>query len=319
MPGMTGVAQPALETLTCPLACGATAATEVGVRSGHRLARCLGCAHLFAINLPTDQDLDHRYVRYSYDTNGLSSVSALVLERLGRVLAGLEAYRRSNRLLDVGFGAGAVLLAAQRRGWDVFGIERSALAAEQAQANGFVHAVQGDFLEAPLEPASFDVVVMTELIEHLPHPLPFLARAYEVLRPGGALYLTTPNGAGMSGRVLGARWSVVCPPEHLNLFSPRSLTGALTRAGLRPVRLRTEALNPYELLTGIRERLSFSRTSPAETDGVAVEPEHQSVALNETLMSTTRGRVLKSVVNRILDLTHMGDSLKVVAERPPSS
>jgi SAM-dependent methyltransferase len=299
--------------LNCPLLCRAPVAANVGVRDGHRIARCCGCAHLFAVDLPSEEELDRHYRRYSYDTYGLSSVSAVVMARLDQVLAPLDRYRRLDRLLDVGFGAGAVLQAARRRGWGVFGVERSALAVEQAHANGFADTWAGDFLQLDLEPASFDVVVMTELIEHLPHPLPFLARARELVRPGGALYLTTPNGAGLSGRVLTTGWSVVCPPEHLNLFSPASLTEALERSGFARIRVRTEALNPYELVAGIRGRLRGGAAA-AETVA-AVAAGHQSIAVNERLSATRRGRFAKSAVNAVLRLSRLGDALKVTAER----
>jgi 2-polyprenyl-3-methyl-5-hydroxy-6-metoxy-1,4-benzoquinol methylase len=206
----------------------------MGTTNGFHVARCGSCAHVFIIDLPDERRLEEVYRRYSYDTNDLKTISPVVFERLDQIVGTFDGIRKTNRLLDVGFGAGAVLATGQRRGWDVYGIELSALAVEQAHEHGFPNAIHGNFLTAPFEPASFDVVMMTELIEHLPHPLPYLEQAHRLLRTGGELYLTTPNGAGISGRILGTEWSVLAPPDHLNLFSPCSLRTALKRSPRRP-------------------------------------------------------------------------------------
>jgi SAM-dependent methyltransferase len=264
---------------------------------------------MFTVNLPDDQILADHYAKYSYVDHGLETVSETIRARLAETLQSLECHRKLNRLLDVGFGAGAVLLAGQRLGWEVFGIERSALAVKQAQDNGFANVVEGDFLQAPYEPMTFDVLVMTELIEHLPDPFPFLKQAHRLLRPGGVLYMTTPNGAGISGRILTTEWSVVDPPEHLNLFSPRSLTRTLERCGFGPVNIQTEAVNPYELVTGIRRSLGATPAAVSRPAG------QSSIALNERLSRNRTGQMAKALVNRVLRLSRMGDSLKVRAVR----
>jgi 2-polyprenyl-3-methyl-5-hydroxy-6-metoxy-1,4-benzoquinol methylase len=297
------------DSLSCPLDCSHPQAREIGSRDGYRIARCKGCAHLFTINLPGEALLEEYYRNYSYHIHGLQKLPPLVFKRLDQTLYGMEKYRRLNRLLDVGFGAGAILEVGRRRGWNVFGIEHSSLAVEQALANGFSGAVHGDFLQDHFGPGSFDVVAMVELIEHLPEPMPFLSHAYRLLRPGGVLFLTTPNGNGLSGRFLATRWSVLTPPEHLSLFSPRSLKQSLSRCGFQKIRVKTQAVNPYELLREVRRRLG----SDSGTSGSP--PQHSSSSLNERLHATRTGQAGKSIANAVLQLSKLGDSLKVHAER----
>lgn len=106
-----------------------------------------------------------------------------------------------------------------------------------------------EFLKAPYSDGVFDVIVATELLEHLKNPLPFIRKAHALLASNGVLFLTTPKGNGISGRLLGLDWSAMAPPEHLNLFSPQSLGFALASQGFKSTRIDCEGVNPYEFST----------------------------------------------------------------------
>jgi transposase len=73
--------------------------------------------------------------------------------------------------------------------------------------------------------------VVVELIEHVFLPRLFLTSAFRWLRPGGLLYVTTPNVSSLNYRALGIEWSIVAPPDHLTLWTRRGLGWALRDAG----------------------------------------------------------------------------------------
>jgi SAM-dependent methyltransferase len=220
-------------------------------------------------------------------------------------------------LLDVGFGAGTILLAAERDGWEVHGLEKSRLAVEQAQAHGFANARQGDFLTPRYDERSFDVITLTGVVEHLVDPQPFLHQAHQLLRPGGVLFLSTPNSRSLSFHALGLEWSVVCPPDHLHLFSKMSMKLALASAGFEDPRIRTEGFNPYEVVSGWRRKLS----SPGKVEGSLatngssrpLSRVESAYALNALLMRNSVGRGVKELANAALTLVGLGDELKVWA------
>jgi SAM-dependent methyltransferase len=152
---------------------------------------------------------------------------------------------------------------------------------------------------------SFDVVTMIELIEHLADPMEDLRAVQNLLRPGGALFLTTPNAGSLRCRLFGFR-ETLGPPGHLWGFTLKALRKLLYRAGLRPVRVWTDGLNPYLLLRRIRS------ASGAWTPNVWTQTQR----LREQAITNPLVRVLKFSVNVGMRLTRWGDTLKAIAVKP---
>lgn len=287
----------------CP-ACHTRASRPAGHASGFALERCRTCKSLFTARLPTTGEAQD-YETYYHAGN--LEVPDFVHDRLGEIVSTFEPYRRINRWLDVGFGAGTLMRAAARHGWEVAGTEVAPGAEDTLRAEGFeVHL--GDVAELGLPAQSFDVVSMVEVLEHVSDPDVLLAAAVELLRSGGALYVTTPHARGVSARLLGTRWSVVAPPEHLQLFSVRGLRAALTRRGLIERTLETRAVDPTELLQAFRRQQGAAQpVSRVET----------SYRLNESLSSRPLGMLVKRVANATLSATRLGDAITLVAVTSP--
>lgn len=87
-----------------------------------------------------------------------------------------------------------------------------------------------------LPPASFDVAVMFDVIEHLFDPRVVLEATRRALRPGGLFVVSTPNFDALSRRALGAAWAVLSPLEHLYYFTELTLTKMVEAAGFSRVR-----------------------------------------------------------------------------------
>lgn len=287
----------------CPVCRSPAPASPVGRKGDFAYWRCSRCDCRFAGRLPTDEELEAFYA--AYYPGGDAALPAFIQSRLGEIVASFAPYRRTGRLIDVGFGAGGLLLQAEKRGWECWGTELSPAVVEAGRQRGW-HVVLGDLCEIELPAGQFDVVCMVEVLEHLKDPLAYLRRCAELLRPGGLLYATTPNGAGLNARVLGTGWSVYAPPEHLQLFTPRSMASALGTLGFRRRSVRTEGLNPSELKRRLRPAAG-SEGTPARNE--------TGFALNERLSSAPGPRRVKRLANAVLSLTRTGDTLKVFAEK----
>lgn len=157
--------------------------------------------------------------------------------------------RTRRRILDVGSGPGSFLELGKERGWSGLGIEPSKRAAEHARSHG-VAVVEASLTRAlARELGRFDVVHMSEVLEHLPDPRAMLELAHDLLDEDGLLCVSVPNDYNPLQRALRtaagfAPWWVA-PPHHLNYFDFESLATLFERVGFDVV--QREASFPMEL------------------------------------------------------------------------
>ncbi|MCO4745773.1 MAG: class I SAM-dependent methyltransferase [Proteobacteria bacterium] len=144
---------------------------------------------------------------------------------------------RRGRLLDVGCGSGDFVQFASHLGWSAEGIDNDPAAVASAQAAGR-NVLHGTVNSLPLRPASYDHITLGQVIEHVHDPVSLLQRCFDLLVPGGRLWLETPNLQSTGHDVFGPSWRGLEPPRHLVLFDRQSLSAALLRAGFSSVDYR---------------------------------------------------------------------------------
>ena len=289
------------------VACGSTNARPLGVKNDLEVVSCVECGSVYTPYSPWYSSAFF-YTGFYLSEEELSP-PAFINTRLEEITAEFASYRDNNRLLDIGCGAGNLLQAARKNGWNAQGLDVSAGAVKHVRSIGF-EVFEGELQDAAFPSESFDVVTAAELLEHLIDPQPLLCEVARILRPGGLFWTTTPHARGLSGRVLGVKWRCVWPPEHLQLFSIRGLTKLLREAGFRQLRMKTTGGNPVEIFHAMGGAKSAPKTADQHFDRVTT-----SYRLNESMMQSRSRRVLKNTVNSLLNLSRLGDSLKVFAVR----
>lgn len=246
-----------------------------------------------------------------YYSEATLTIPDFVLKRLAEIVADFEPYRQTGRFLDVGCGAGTLLKVALNQNWQAEGLEVSDSSVEFLRANSF-KVFHGELNEAAFPENHFDVVTAVEIIEHIPDPQELFDESYRILRPGGLFWGTTPHGNGLSGKVLGTDWSCVAPPEHLHLLSAKGLHIMLEKAGFRQIEIKTHSVNPYEIMQ------SFKKSPEPSGESSANSPEkfdrvQTSYDLNESLSASSWRKNVKNLLNGVLNITKLGDSLKIKA------
>jgi SAM-dependent methyltransferase len=308
----------------CPC-CGTRTSRYLGDKYNWQWRECAFCHAVFSASLPAQEESDVFYDAYYRGEGAVLDTPPFVRARLRTQVAGMETLRRHNRFLDVGCGVGALVKEAQALGWQAEGTEVASGAVDYARARGLsIH--QGTLDRIDLEEGGYDIVAALEVIEHVPDPRQFVRQAMRLLRPGGLLWMTTPNGASLTRRVLGLRWHVVAP-EHLQLLTPRSIRWIGRNQGLarRDLRLLTHGINPFEIAHQIRlGRAMTSSDTPESAEGDSETSSNaghdaggvpNAIDLNERFSSGPR-KLAKEALNATLNAARWGESLKIFASKP---
>lgn len=265
IPGLSPrVPEGALEPVACGL-CGADDAALKFEDAPFSVVTCRRCGLTYVTPRLAAPDLiEHVYdegywTSSAAKTRGYTDYRAdarLYLATYRRRMAVVERhFARPGRVLDVGCAAGYFLAVMQERGWDVLGLEPSEAIRAVARERLGADAVRGGLLDDPgLAPASFDLVTLWDVLEHIPDPVAALARARELLRPGGKLLVETQNVDSLAARVLGKRWQHYKHAEHIYHFNRATLGRALADAGFRPLESRAALGGKYVSVGFVIER-----------------------------------------------------------------
>lgn len=191
--------------------------------------------------------------RYRYYDGDLPLRSRVVPSRLRRAIArratyGLEGFPRRvdrGRALDVGCGNGRFLDRLRGHGWDVIGVDTSPAAAAAANEVFGIQVLVGTLEEADLPGRSFDFIRMSHLVEHLDRPVTTLRHVARLLRPGGQIYIETPNIESLGFWWTKEYWFPLEVPRHLWLFSVETLGNALEASGFSILQLETRGFPTF--------------------------------------------------------------------------
>ncbi len=143
----------------------------------------------------------------------------------------IRRYREGGKLLELGCAYGFFLMEAARY-FDVAGIELAAQAADHGRRAG-LNVLQGVADAANLgRIGHVDVIVLFDVIEHLPQPRETLALCCQHLNPGGIIVITTGDFGSTVASLAGARWRLMTPPQHLWFFTQESMRRLSADLGL---------------------------------------------------------------------------------------
>jgi 2-polyprenyl-3-methyl-5-hydroxy-6-metoxy-1,4-benzoquinol methylase len=251
--------------VACP-ACGGDEHDPVWSKYDLQYRGCRGCRTIYVSPRPEPALLDEYYARsenYEYWNRVVFPASEdarraqIFRPRAARAIELAARHGVTDgALLDVGAGYGTFCeeVRAAGRFARVVALEPEPHLAATCREKGL------DVIEAPIERADpgggFDVVTSFEVIEHLFAPREFVARCAQLLRPGGLLMLTCPNGLGFDVQTLGER-SATVDAEHLNYFNPGALAAVLEGCGFTvlesetPGRLDAELVRKQALASAI--------------------------------------------------------------------
>ncbi|MGB7295249.1 MAG: class I SAM-dependent methyltransferase [Candidatus Aminicenantales bacterium] len=181
------------KTKACSL-CGSGALAPQFSLQGYHFFRCRNCGLIQMIPLPCRESGRDDYTGYDLEKQR-RFVRLFWIPQYERALGLIRRFKKRGNLLDVGCGTGEFLEVAERAGFTGAGIEPSETAARIARTNHPV--IQGELEDARLAPASFDVVTLWSVLEHVGDPSAFLERIKALLKDDGLLALRIPSSQGL--------------------------------------------------------------------------------------------------------------------------
>lgn len=210
------------------------------------LDSCSACRCLFLNPMPGDEEIAGFYPKqywWSATKPGLLKKFEAIYRRVAlrdhtSFISKAAGNRSGLDLLDVGCGSGALLGLMKKRGYRVMGVDFSSEAAAVAQDENGVQVVVGSLHDAALPEASFDIVTLFHVMEHVTNPRDILQEVVRILRPGAAVVLQVPNIDSWQFRIFGAKWYGLDIPRHVIDYSSDAILRLLSETGFAVNRIR---------------------------------------------------------------------------------
>lgn len=168
---------------------------------------------------------------------------------------------KTGKVLEIGCSTGLMLSLLEEKGFEVFGVELSKKAAEQALKKGI--DVKVGFFEKINFKERFDLVVLNHTLEHMENPIEVLKKIKSILKPKGYLMIDLPNFGSPVAGILKNRWPHLLPDEHLWHFTQNSFERLFKKMDFKIVKISKASGiwdfgNPYKEIaqsfTGFKKR-----------------------------------------------------------------
>lgn len=209
--------------------------------------QCVECNFGRFNPLPDRNDILSRYSDIYFQNEYLKSCGAtedafnpIILKRFDFVYELLKKnyYNddKSGKVLDIGCGGGFLLKNFKNKGWEVLGLDIIESSVKYSKNVLDINAEKIDFEKTGISDlirkfGKFDLVVMTDALEHFFDPEKILNKIYSLLNDNGILFISVPNIESISFQFIGKEWAIISPLEHISYFSENSLDILLKNSG----------------------------------------------------------------------------------------
>ncbi len=281
------------------LICSSKLIIELDRFSSSYLCKCKSCNFVFSQKIPSEKELIDHYKGYGRN----DYLSPITIKRYNEILDIFENYKITGNILDVGCGIGYFLEEAKKRGWNVYGTEYTNQAVNICENKG-IKMYKGKLEPENFTSNSFDIITSFEVIEHINNPSEEIQNYYKLLRKGGLFYCTTPNFNSISRRILKEKWNTICYPEHLSYYTSKTLSNLLKLNDFSTIKVKT---------TGIS--INIFKKSLGKTNQKIIEANSDDENLRQKMENKILFNYMKKVLNRVLTIFRLGDTIKIYAEK----
>lgn len=233
----------------------------IGIEASFSIRQCRICRLKFIQPLPTDLQIQQLFENlynqnkpfipelafYFADLKSAKQHKAILAE-FQFYLDLLNQTHLPGELLDLGCGEALFLNMAKNSGWQISGMDNSPSAVSRAKEKYNIEINLGTIDSVNYSENSFDAITLLDFMEHLSHPVEILNKIYYWLKPGGILFITTPNQASLLaflahllykcsfGMISSPLYRIYMLP-HFLYFTPATLSSMIEKAGFKIILL----------------------------------------------------------------------------------
>ncbi len=201
-----------------------------------RVVRCTTCDLIYVNPRPSPDLLMNNYAKSTDDLYLEEEAGRRISAK--RIVKEIAKTKKGGRILDIGCAVGFLLDEARKAGFDIYGIELSKWAADYAGNKlGIKTIYQGMLRDAGYPASHFDIIFLSDVIEHLVDPKSTLIEIRKILKPDGIICINTPDIDSLISKTLRARWWGV-KNAHLYYFTRKTLHKMLDHAGFVPFKTK---------------------------------------------------------------------------------
>ena len=207
------------------LICGSTSIQHVFNAKGYDIVQCKNCSFSQAAEQPSFNELQNIYEDLHFNHQKYRNDTAATRENKSRLDLLSDFLPEKAVILDAGCGNGDFISLAKPR-YIVHGSDLSKNAIDHAK-NRFPDIqhllTAGSLNELTSQKTKFDGICLWDVIEHLEQPKEVVTKLFELLKPGGYIFLSTPKFDSATSKIMKWNWAFMIPPLHLGFFSSKSL------------------------------------------------------------------------------------------------
>uniref|UniRef100_A0A6H1ZU25 Putative methyltransferase n=1 Tax=viral metagenome TaxID=1070528 RepID=A0A6H1ZU25_9ZZZZ len=168
----------------------------------------------------------------------------------------IQKYNKTSmKMLDVGCSFGKYIKDMRDYGgFSVTGVELNEEMCKIGREKFGLDIRQGDLLKQNFDNSSFDIVIMSHIIEHLYNPRETVEEVYRILSSNGLVLIRTPNTATLEIKIFGKYWFPFDAPRHIVLFNEKNLRLLLSQFGFTTRKVIYEK-TPNNIILSIKNYL----------------------------------------------------------------
>ncbi len=253
------------------------------------LKKCKNCNFIFSSKIPNIEMINECYSGYDRSVvlsdNSIKNIEKIIRRQIKKY--------NINTILDIGCGNGEFLDIYKK-------FEKETYFTEFGEDLIYKLKQKHKFIEGGMNPITekkFDLVILSEVIEHTNDPTSLIKSISNLQNQGGLIYITTPNYNSLEHIILKRDYGIFTYPEHLCYFTIASLDILLRKNGYKKIYGYSSNFSLYRFLEYFNKRKKTKININKSSDKIQ-------------FMSKKTGLIyLKNMISIILKLLNIGNTL----------